>query len=195
MDNYLRYARSAMAMSGGKVKKITVKLKIKDCTGILKVTDLMLQAGKVLTGWTCNTQEMLLRHRIDGINVDPPEHYNALLRGQNLIIIPNTGEATTGIDFKITALNPTTGAINLATHYKTRAFNYPGLLQVGGTLEMKAATHDVLVGGMKATHEDYSGVPMTSPSGDVIYMINFNNRDGGVCLFTVTEWDKSKVTW
>lgn len=195
MNRNLRYVGLATPSDGKKVKKVTVKLKVNDCTGTIKASDFMLQAGRILSGYICNTQEMLLRHRTDGTNIDPPQHFNGVLRGQNIIIVPNQGTATTGLDLKVTATRATTGAINIATYYNTKQFNYSNNLQAGDTLEIDSANHNVLVNGAEMPHDNYSGAPMTCPAGDAIYRINFNNRDVGTCLFTVTKWDKSGVNW
>ena len=41
-----------------KVKSITVRVCINNCTGILYITDILLQAGAVATGWVGHPCEM-----------------------------------------------------------------------------------------------------------------------------------------
>ena len=41
-----------------KVKSITVRVCITDCTGTVYITDLLLQPGSVATGWVCHPCEM-----------------------------------------------------------------------------------------------------------------------------------------
>ena len=43
---------------GGRIKSITVRICITNCTGTLYVTDILLQAGAVATGWVGHPCEM-----------------------------------------------------------------------------------------------------------------------------------------
>lgn len=48
----------------GKLKSITVRICINNCTGILYVTDIFLQGGSVATGWVGHPSE--IRWSLDG---------------------------------------------------------------------------------------------------------------------------------
>lgn len=48
----------------GKLKSITVRICISNCTGTLYVTDLLLQGGSVATGWVGHPCE--IRWSLDG---------------------------------------------------------------------------------------------------------------------------------
>jgi len=49
---------------GGRVKSITVKVCISNCTGTIYVTDLLLQGGLVATGWVGHPYE--IKWSLDG---------------------------------------------------------------------------------------------------------------------------------
>lgn len=49
---------------GSKLKAITVRLFVHDCTGAIIATDLLLQGGSVATGWVGHPSE--IRFSLDG---------------------------------------------------------------------------------------------------------------------------------
>lgn len=198
MDNSLRYiglAEKDNINKGKRIKNIKVRFVANDCTGTFKVTDFMLQAGRTLTGWVCETREMLLRKRDGEGVIEPPKHFNSVLRGENLIVVPNGGNVTSGLDIELTAQKPTTGPITLDTYYGTRTYTFGGQLNAGDTLKLDAKTNHTLVNGQPVASSNVGGAPLTSPAGDSIYKVSLTGQDVGTCLFKVTEWNKSGVNW
>lgn len=60
MAIYQHIARDASPKESGKrLRSITVRLCITDCTGVVYFTDLLLQGGAVATGWVGNVCEIL----------------------------------------------------------------------------------------------------------------------------------------
>ncbi len=51
-------ARDASPKGYGRIATVTVRLVMRDCTGEVWFTDLMLQAGSVATGWVGNVAEI-----------------------------------------------------------------------------------------------------------------------------------------
>ena len=51
-------ARDASPKGYGRITTVTVRLVMRDCTGEVWFTDLMLQAGSVATGWVGNVAEI-----------------------------------------------------------------------------------------------------------------------------------------
>lgn len=49
---------------GERIKSVTIRLSVTDCTGIFYVTDIFLQAGTVATGWVGHPTE--IRWTLDG---------------------------------------------------------------------------------------------------------------------------------
>lgn len=56
---YQHIARDASPKENKRLRSITVRLCITDCTGAVYFTDLLLQAGAVATGWVGNVCEIL----------------------------------------------------------------------------------------------------------------------------------------
>jgi hypothetical protein len=58
MAVFQHIARDASPKGYGKLRSIAVRLVIQNCTGEVRFTDLMLQAGVVATGWVGNVSEI-----------------------------------------------------------------------------------------------------------------------------------------
>lgn len=195
-NQYLRYISKIDKGFEKRFSKLTIKLVAKDCTGTVRATDVQLQEGKLLTGWVPATSEMLKRRRDSSGNIEPPKHFNALIRGSAVILVPNRGNATTGLDWEASIQKNTTGMFMLETYYRTRTFKYTGILTRGDTVSVEAGTYKVNKNSQSANPADYIGAQMTCPSGDAMYRITMTGRDAARFIFRITEWDVEEgVTW
>ena len=64
MVSFQHVARDASPKGYGRLRSITIRLVIQNCTGEVFFTDLMLQAGIVATGWVGHVCE--IRWTLDG---------------------------------------------------------------------------------------------------------------------------------
>ena len=80
-----------------RVVSVTVKPTITDCSGTIYFTDLQLQEGAALTGYTTHTVVLLQKFREDG-EVKAPVWFNGVVRGEETVILFNLGETSTGLD-------------------------------------------------------------------------------------------------
>lgn len=58
MVYFNRIARDASPRESKRLRAITVRLFVQDCTGAFYITDLLLQAGTVGTGWVGHVCEI-----------------------------------------------------------------------------------------------------------------------------------------
>jgi hypothetical protein len=58
MASFQIIARDASPKGYSRIATVTVRLVMRDCTGEVWFTDLMLQAGSVATGWVGNVAEI-----------------------------------------------------------------------------------------------------------------------------------------
>ena len=49
----------AYAKGYGRIKSITVRVCVTDCTGAVYITDMLLQGGSIATGWVGHVSEIL----------------------------------------------------------------------------------------------------------------------------------------
>lgn len=210
---FLRYVAHFSPQKNKHVKSIKASFVAEDFTGTIRATDFMLQSGRVMTGWVPATKEMLARPRDSSGDIVPPKHFNALIRGQKDVIVPNTGgmvmtlsgswsvdtympstkPATSGLNAKATTLNDRSKPINLKTYYQTRDFVYTGSTNAGDVIDINADQHQVKLNGNSQRNQGaYYGPMLTCPYGDIRYRINMSGRDAANYLFTVTEWNVAK---
>ena len=55
---FQRIARDASPKGYGRLRSITIRLCVTDCSGVVYITDLMLQGGSVATGWVGHVCEI-----------------------------------------------------------------------------------------------------------------------------------------
>lgn len=65
-NSFIRFAETLMIKKEMRVVSITVRLMITDCTGTIYFTDLQLQDGDQLTGYTVHTSKMLTKMQENG---------------------------------------------------------------------------------------------------------------------------------
>lgn len=75
-----------------RVVSVTIRPLISDCTGTIYFTDLHLQEGSKLTGYTPHTTMMLKRSNT------PPKCFNAVVRSGDTLVLHTSGGTTTGFD-------------------------------------------------------------------------------------------------
>jgi len=55
---FQQYARNASPRGFGKLRSITIRLVVTNCSGAVYFTDIMLQPGSIATGWVGNVCEI-----------------------------------------------------------------------------------------------------------------------------------------
>lgn len=198
LDNtrYLRYLYTFDKHPTKRVDKINLYIRNNDTKGRMYITDIQLQEGKLLTGWVPKTEEMLKRKRDENGNIEPTKHFNALVREEANIIVPNRGNATTGLDWEATTEEETTGEFNIGTFYETRVLTYKKIIKKGQVITAEAARHILRIDDEPVPFTDYKGPQITAPSGDIMYKVQTHNRDAIRFVFKITEWDvREEATW
>ena len=97
---FIRLAEVVGRKQDMRVVSVTVKPTIADCSGTIYFTDLMLQEGPALTGYTPHTEPFLKKLHVDG-EVKAPVWFNGVVRGEETVILFNLGETSAGLDVHI----------------------------------------------------------------------------------------------
>ena len=97
---FIRLAEVINRKQEQRVVSVTVKPTITDCSGTIYFTDLMLQEGPALTGYTPHTEPFLKKLREDGV-IKSPVWFNGVVRGEETVILFNLGETSAGLDVHI----------------------------------------------------------------------------------------------
>ena len=92
---FTRLAEVINKKEAKRVASITVTPTITDCSGTIWFTDLMLQEGPALTGYTPHTEKCLAESEND------PVWFNGLVRSEETVILLNLGGTSAGLDIHI----------------------------------------------------------------------------------------------
>lgn len=165
-----------------RVASIRVNALMSDAAGSLLLTDVMLQEGKHLTGYSQNTKEMLQKLRENGSPAQP-KHYNAVVRGAKTIIIPNRGNywavdieaviVPTAIDLRIRAKENLPIGIALGQDRLTRLFYFPRALASNQELEVIGTERRVLQNGSPV---HFKGQFMYAARGNPRFPVNLRGE-------------------
>ena len=92
INNFIRFAEILKLKEEKRVVSMTIRPLITDCTGEIYYTDLQIQEGDKLTGYSPHTSTMLRN------SPNPPRYHNGVVRTGDTIIIFNLGKtAYTGV--------------------------------------------------------------------------------------------------
>jgi hypothetical protein len=92
---FTRFSETIAHKGDNRVVSITVTPTISDCTGNIYFTDLQLQEGDWQTGYVTHTSRALMKYRKDGV-IQPPRHFNGLVRGGDTVVIANNSITPSG---------------------------------------------------------------------------------------------------
>ncbi len=128
---FVRLAEVINRKQDMRVVSVTVKPTIADCSGTIYFTDLMLQEGPALTGYTPHTEPFLQKLRVDG-EVKAPVWFNGVVRGEETVILFNLGETSAGLDVHIYPKSDMDGgSIELAQGVGGQKVSFPNAVPGG----------------------------------------------------------------
>jgi hypothetical protein len=137
---FSRFTETIQLKSNKHVVGVTVILKISDCTGIIFFTDLQLQDGDQLTGYTVHTSKMLTKMQENGQPV-PPRHYNGVVRTTETVILFNLGKTSAGLDCYIYPIQDmAAGSIEISQDMGAHKVRFLDSVNAGDELILKAST-------------------------------------------------------
>ncbi|WP_202078288.1 hypothetical protein [Caldalkalibacillus salinus] len=171
-DQWTRYLAHFEVHEDKKVQDIDVRMIVHDVEGEVSLTDLQLQEGGTSTGHSIANREMLKREQGSGGRQVRQRHYNAVIRGEKTIGIPNRAlpseenvlehRVTGGMDYTIRPSQGVPSEGLLFSHFhRTRTFTTQRVLEAEDVLRFKATTREVSVNG-NPIHQ-YSGAFHTVP--------------------------------
>jgi hypothetical protein len=152
---FSRFAETIQIKSDKHVAGVTVRLLIADCTGIIYFTDLQLQEGDRLTGYTVYTSKMLTKMQENGQSV-PPRHYNGVVRTAETVILFNLGKTSAGLDCYIYPMQDmAAGSIELSQGVGAHMVKFLDPVNAGDELALLASARRCLKNGSPARKEGF----------------------------------------
>ena len=163
---------------------VTVILKISDCTGIIYFTDLQLQDGDQLTGYTVHTSKMLTKMQENGQPV-LPRHYNGVVRTAETVVLFNLGKTSAGLNCYIYPIQDmAAGSIELSQGVGAHKVKFLDPVNAGDELALLASARRCLKNGSPARKE---GFYQYSAAWDSKHMVKLEEGKSARVLFEFQE--------
>ena len=136
---FIRLAEVINRKQDMRVVSVTVKPTITDCSGTIYFTDLQLQEGAALTGYTPHTEVFLQKFREDG-GVKAPVWFNGVVRGEETVILFNLGETSAGLDVHLYPKSDMEGgSVKLAQGVGGQIAAFPNAMNAEDDVALRAA--------------------------------------------------------
>jgi len=181
---FSRFAETIQIKSDKHVAGVTVTLKLSNCTGTINFTNLQLQEGDRLTGYTVHTSGMLAKFQE---NAQPvlPRHYNGVVRTVETVILFNLGKTSAGLDCYIYPMQDmAAGSIELSQGMGAHKVRFLDSVNAGDELALKASTRQCIKNG-SPTRKD--GFYQYSAAWDSKHMVKLEERKSARVLFEFQE--------
>ena len=183
-NSFIRFAETLMIKKEMRVVSITVRLMITDCTGTIYFTDLQLQDGDQLTGYTVHTSKMLTKMQENGQPV-PPRHYNGVVRTAETVILFNLGKTSAGLDCYIYPIQDmAAGSIEISQGMGAHKVKFLDPVNAGDELTLKASTRQCLKNGSQTPKD---GFYQYSAAWDSKHTVKLEERKSARVLFEFQE--------
>jgi len=142
INNFIRFAEVIKLKEEKRIVSVTLRPVIADCTGEIYFTDLQLQEGDKLTGYTPHTTTMLQS------SGSAPRYQNAVVRGGATLVLFNTGKTSAALDCYIyPKQHMTAGSIEISQGMGSHKCKFISGLNAGDALALKASTRECLLNG------------------------------------------------
>jgi hypothetical protein len=152
---FSRFAETIQLKNNNHVVSVTVTLKISDCNGIIYFTDMQLQDGDQLTGYTVHTSKMLTKMQENGQPV-LPRHYNGVVRTAETVILFNLGKTSVGLDCYIYPIQDmAAGSIEISQGMGAHKVRFLDPVNAGDELTLKASTRQCLKNGSQTPKDGF----------------------------------------
>ncbi|UKM63129.1 hypothetical protein [Weizmannia phage Youna2] len=160
-----------------KVESIDFTIVMENASGTMWVTDMMVQDGAILTGWSHNTKEIL-----QPVSNSQHYFYNVIVRGQRALMVPNKGDTMGYVNWTLTADTdiPTPPsveneyrsqfALEFGMMYRTRNIRIYGPISKND--EFKFWSKPMTIQKNGASYYNYNGFFLGAPAGDMYYLVS-----------------------
>ena len=187
---FTRFSETINLKEEKKVFNIRVKPFISDCVGKVYFTDIQLQEGSNLTGYTLNTETMLEKLRLDrGISLI--RFYNGIVRSKETIVLFNLGTTSAGLDAFIYPIQGMAkSSIELSQGYGSHKLKIKTSLNKDDEIIIKASSRQCLKNGNPTEKE---GFFQYSAAGDSKHIIKLEDKKSARVLFEFQEMQEGEM--
>lgn len=181
---FIRLAEVINKHEEKRVVSVTVKPTVTDCSGTIWLTDLQLQEGSALTGYTPHTEILLEKFREDG-EIKAPVWYNGVVRSEETVVLFNLGSTSAGLDVHIYPKSAmVAGSVQLCQGVGGQRVSFPNALAAEDDLALLASTRECTRNG---SPEKKEGFYQYSAAWDSKHKVTLESGKTARVLFEMQE--------
>lgn len=150
MAEFERFVEVISKKENKRVVNITVRPFVTDCDGAVRFTDLMLQEGNMLSGYSVSTDVSLKK------SDNAPVWFNGVVRSKETVILANLGGTSAGLDIHIYPKQAmAAGSVQLAQGSGGHKVSFPAALAKDADLALLASTRECTINGNAAVKKGF----------------------------------------
>lgn len=193
MPEFIRLGEAIKKKEEKRVVSVTVKPNITDCTGTLWITDLMLQEGPSLTGYTPNTKDGYLAKWDGDEENESLVWYNGIVRSEATVILFNLGSTSAGLDVHLYPNSDmAAGSVSLCQGVGRQRVSFPNALSAGDDLALLASTRECTKNGVA---EKKKGFYQYSAACDSHHKVTLEDGKSARVLFEIQQMQDGGVKY
>lgn len=155
-SSFVRLAEVINKHQEKRVVSVTVKPTLTDCSGTLWITDLMLQEGMPVTGYTPQTKDGYLAKWGGDAENESFAWYNGIVRSEATVILFNLGETSAGLDIHLyPKSNLAAGSVSFCQGVGGHRVSFPNVLKAEDDLALLASMRECTKNGIPEKKEGF----------------------------------------
>jgi len=176
---FIRFTENIKVKEEKRVVSVTIRPLIADCSGAIYFTDLQVQEGDKLTGYTPHTSVMLKN------SPNLARYHNGVVRTCDTIIIFNLGETSSGLDCYIYPIqNMEAGRVSLSQGAGSHKVTFHSAAKAGDEFALLASKRQCLKNGV-TTEKD--GFYQYTAACDSKHQVELEDRKSARVYFEYKE--------
>lgn len=184
-SSFVRLAEVINKHQEKRVVSVTVKPTLTDCSGSFWITDLMLQEGMPVTGYTPQTKDGYLAKWSGDDENESLVWYNGIVRSEATVILFNLGETSAGLDVHLYPKdNMAAGSVSLCQGVGGQRVSFPGVLKAEDDLALLASTRECTKNGAAEKKE---GFYQYSAAWDSKHKVTLEDGKSARVLFEIQQ--------
>ena len=181
MADFERFVEVISKKESKRVVNITVRPIVTDCEGAVRFTDLMLQEGDMLSGYTPHTEICLKESENDLV------WFNGIVRSEETVILLNLGGTSAGLDIHLYPKQDMDGGtVTLAQGVGGQKATFPFACYAGDDVALLASTRECTRNG--STEPKY-GFFQYSAAWDSKHIVSLPQGKSAQLLYSMQEMD------
>ena len=181
MADFERFVEVISKKERKRVVNITVRPFATDCEGAVWFTDLMLQEGDMLSGYTVSTDVCLKESE------NAPVWFNGIVRSEETVILLNLGGTSAGLDIHLYPKQRMDGdSVTLAQGVGGQKATFPFACNAGDDVALLASSRECTRNGRKETKY---GFFQYSAAWDSKHIVSLPQGKSAQLLYSMQEMD------